>query len=158
MEPFIKDFEASGSGVDWSQYQTAHGCPERIPLLLRELVCGNQKKAIAATYELWNELCHQHAYVSSAAVPSYGVLVEVLKGADDDIVRELLDIMLGFAVCSGVAVAPDGSQDWVIEFRKKLIRDRAVFETFVAHEDEDIRYFSTSILQELDLLQTETNG
>ena len=68
--------------IDWSQYETAYGNAAQdiphfqagktpsVPRSLWDLFSGDRERAIRATGDLWAGLCHQHAYVSSAALPA----------------------------------------------------------------------------------------
>jgi len=78
--------------VDWTQFETAYGMATKIPEQLIRLVSEEHDIAMQATHELWCGLCHQHAYVSSSALPAYDFLLDVLKYADDKLALELLDI------------------------------------------------------------------
>ena len=98
--------------IDWSQYETAYGnaaqdiphfqCGQTpsVPHSLWDLFSGNRERAMQATGGLWAGLCHQHAFVSSAALPAYDFLMLALQEMDDELKVELLDIFQGFAVCT----------------------------------------------------------
>lgn len=145
--------------IDWSQYETAYGNAAQdiphfqagktpsVPSSLWALFFGNREKAMAAANDLWCGLCHQHAYVSSAALPAYDFLMIGLKELDDDLKVELLDILLGFAVCT-----ERFSSDtlWPRQLRNKLKADRPIFAALAESENGDIAYFTESILQSLD--------
>ena len=95
--------------IDWSQYETAYGNAAQdiphfqagktpsVPRSLWDLFSGDRERAIRATGDLWAGLCHQHAYISSAALPAYDFLMIALRELDDELKVELLDIFLGFA-------------------------------------------------------------
>ena len=80
--------------IDWSQYETAYGnAAQDIPHFqagktpsgpssLWALFSGDRERAMAAASDLWAGLCHQHAYVSSAALPAYDFLIIGLKELD----------------------------------------------------------------------------
>ena len=46
-----------------------------VPRSLWDLFSGDRERAIRATGDLWAGLCHQHAYISSAALPAYDFLM-----------------------------------------------------------------------------------
>ncbi|MEO0858078.1 MAG: hypothetical protein AAFY55_14630 [Bacteroidota bacterium] len=71
-----------------------------MPNQLRRLALGEKSDALEASHNLWCGLCHQHAYVSSAAVPAFPFLMDVLRQCDAELRTELLDIIAGFVVCT----------------------------------------------------------
>ena len=143
--------------IDWSQYETAYGNAAQdiphfqvgktpsVPSSLWALFSGDREKAMQASSNLWAGLCHQHAYVSSAALPAYDVLMLGLQELDSQLKVELLDIFLGFAVCTGRSA----ETDWERQLREKLEADLPVFAGLVSSENEDISYFSGRIVEEL---------
>lgn len=145
------------SAIDWSQYETAYGNAARdiphfqcghtpsVPSSLRALFSGDHDAAMKATSDLWAGLCHQHAYVSSAALPAYDFLMLALREMDDELKVELLDILLGFAACTGRSA----EADWERQLREKLKADLPVFAALTASDNEDIAYFSERIVEEL---------
>ncbi len=145
--------------IDWSQYETAYGNAAQdiphfqvgktpgVPSSLWALFSGDRERAMAAASDLWAGLCHQHAYVSSAALPAYDFLMIALKELDDDLKVELLDIFQGFAVCTE-RFSSDAL--WPRQLREKLKADRPIFAALAESENEDIAYFTESILQSLD--------
>lgn len=97
--------------IPWANYQTAYGSAagdhvfggERwgnIGEQLRALASPDRATAMAASHHLWCCLCHQHAYVSSAAEPALPFILAVLDHADDELAIEIDDILRGFATCS----------------------------------------------------------
>ncbi len=68
---------------------------------LLDLASSDHDAAMKATHALWCGLCHQHAYISSAALPAYPFILEVLDSANDDLAVEILDILLGFGLANG---------------------------------------------------------
>lgn len=88
-------FQQRMEAIDWSRYETAYGPAVRVPGQLWLLAKGDHKEAMAASHELWCELCHQHAYVSSAALPALPFLLEVMDGAGEQLAVEILDLLLG---------------------------------------------------------------
>ena len=85
--------------IDWSGYSTAYNAPESVAPDLKLLLFGSEAQASRATHRLWCGLCHQHAYVSSAAEPALPFLLLGLKESSDPIRVDILDILLGFVVC-----------------------------------------------------------
>ncbi|MCI8304092.1 MAG: hypothetical protein HFF52_05630 [Lawsonibacter sp.] len=143
--------------IDWSQYETAYGNAaqdiphfqvEKIPSVpssLWALFSGDRERAMRAAGDLWAGLCHQHAYVSSAALPACDFLILALQEADDKLKVELLDIFLGFAACTGRSA----ETDWEKQLRDKLTSHLPVFAGLVSSGNEDIACFSERILEEL---------
>ena len=143
--------------IDWSQYETAYGNAAQdiphfqagktpsVPNSLWALFSGDRERAMRAASDLWAGLCHQHAYVSSAALPACDVLMLDLQELDDELKVELLDIFLGFAACTGRSA----ETDWEKQLREKLTNPLPVFAGLVSSEHEDISYFSQRIVEEL---------
>lgn len=143
--------------LDWSRYETAYGNAAQdiphfqcghtpsVPSSLRALFSGDHEAAMKATSDLWAGLCHQHAYVSSAALPAYDFLMLALRELDDGLKVELLDIFLGFAACTGRSA----EADWEKQLREKLKADLPVFAGFTSSGNEDISYFAGRIVEEL---------
>ena len=144
--------------IDWSQYETAYGNAaqdiphfqvEKIPSVpssLWALFSGDRERAMRAAGDLWAGLCHQHAYVSSAALPAYDFLMLALREMDDELKVELLDIFQGFAVCTE-RFSSDAL--WPRQIREKLKADLPVFTALSGSENEDIAYFAGSIVESL---------
>ncbi len=147
------------SEIDWSQYETAYGNAAKdiphfqcghtpsVPRSLGELFSGDWSKAMQAASDLWAGLCHQHAYVSSVALPAYDFLILALQEMDDKLKVELLDIFLGFAVCIG-RFSSDAL--WPRQLRDKLTADLPIFAALAASENEDISDFAQDIVAELN--------
>ena len=143
--------------VDWSQYETAYGNAAQdiphfqvgktpsVPSSLWALFSGERERAVRAASDLWAGLCHQHAYISSAALPACGFLMIALRELDDELKVELLDIFLGFAVCTGRSA----ETDWEKQLRDKLTSHLPVFAGLVSSENEDIAYFAERIMEEI---------
>ena len=151
--------------IDWSQYETAYGNAAKdiphfqcgftpsVPGSLWALFSGDHERAMQATSDLWAGLCHQHAYVSSAALPAYDFLIIGLKELDDSLKVELLDIFLGFAVCTA-RFSTDAL--WPRQLRDKLEADLPVFTSLIPSANEDIAYFSERIVAELSPKEDST--
>ena len=147
------------SEIDWSRYETAYGNAAQdiphfqcghtpsVPSSLRALFSGGHESAMKATSDLWAGLCHQHAYVSSAALPAYDFLMLALQEADEKLQVELLDIFLGFAVCTARF---SSEAAWPRQLREKLKADLPIFTELIPSENEDISYFAGRIVEELN--------
>ena len=112
--------------VNWKGYETAYGDASKIPHELERLVSENFDEAMDASHQLWCSLCHQHAYISSAAEPAYPFLKYVLEKAEGDFLIEMLDIFAGFAECSSPR-HPEGNGDFQKRVRGLLQRDADLF-------------------------------
>lgn len=147
------------SAVDWSNYETAYGnAAEDIPYTvpaggsrsympkveqsLAGLFSDDKKTALQASHDLWCGLCHQHAFLSSSALPAFDILLYALQNLSDDIKVELLDIFYGFAACT----ARGGLNAWEEQLRYKLIAHRQLFQAFTGHPNEDIAAFAGLIV------------
>jgi hypothetical protein len=152
------------SAIEWSNYKTAYGNAADQHLLatsdgketsrwgsvaeqLYELAANDEAKAIEASHHLWCCLCHQHAYVSSAALPAMPFLLEVLERAGEQLKIEILDILTGFARCSR---AVENQTDWIRELRARLLIERPRFEALAKHPNEEIAEWAEGILAELE--------
>lgn len=139
--------------IPWSEYETAYGNAaeegefKNVPENLRRLFSGDKEAAMQATHHLWCGLCHQHAYVSSAALPAYGFLLHGLNVLDDDLKVELLDILLGFARCTAGMSA---DESWQGQLKAGLMEYKAYFRTLTSHENEDIAAFSAELCEEIE--------
>ena len=96
----LESYNRRVKAIQWELYKAAYGSARRIPSQLILLRSPNQKKAIDAAGELWASLCHQQAFISSAALPALPFLAENLEHACETLAAEILDIFYGFALCS----------------------------------------------------------
>lgn len=71
-------FEERLRAVVWADYGTAYGPAIKVPDQPGRLAGPNEGAALAASHDLCCGLCHQHAYISSAAVPALPFILEVL--------------------------------------------------------------------------------
>jgi hypothetical protein len=146
--------------IAWGNFSTAYGPAVKVPDQLRRLAGVDRKAALNATHELWCGLCHQHVQVGSAALPALPFLLEVLDTADRDMIVELLDILLGFAIGSNrqravdfqqalgrIEIAPE--EQWVADLRAALLKEQPRFRRLGASHDEDVADFAARIMAEL---------
>lgn len=133
--------------VDWSQYETAYGNAAEqeayccVPRELKQLFTGDFQSSMEATHRLWCGLCHQHVYLSSAALPAYPFLLYGLEHLEDSLKVEILDILTGFAVCTSRE-----DLGWQRTLRSHLIEDLPCFENLISHKNEDIAEFVQDIV------------
>lgn len=139
--------------VNWANFQTAYGNAEKtIPFYLKNLFCSDEKIAMDASHQLWCSLCHQHVFISDAAVPSYEILKIALSELNDELKIEILDIFTGFAYCS----RPDydyiidiGMDKWKWELRQKMLEDIELYKDLSKNTNEDIAAFAIRICENL---------
>ena len=151
--------------VDWSAWETAYGrADQEIPYYVQtgdgrgympkaaqsllDLFSEDKEKALQAAHDLWCGLCHQHSYVSSAALPAYDILMLALCSLNDEMKVELLDIFAGFAACTSEKDLHTGG--WRGELRERLETDRPVFQQLSRQENEDVASFAELVLEYLD--------
>lgn len=149
--------------IDWSQYETAYGnaakdVPYQVPhgdsrgfmpkveQALLDLFAEERETALQASHDLWCELCHQHAYLSSAALPAFDFLFYALTHLGIELQVELLDIFYGFAACSSNSDAP-GS--WRGQLRAKLMEQKMYFQQLAGCPEEEIAAFAELIVEAL---------
>jgi hypothetical protein len=155
------------SAVQWSDYETAYGnaagdhmfesgtgtrrTTERWGSVAEQLVqlsSTDVEQALAASHHLWCCLCHQHAYVASAALPALPFLLLALDDANELLAIEILDILAGMAICSRAGGAkPDGP--WIVDLRRQLVAERSRFEALVTHPNQEVSDWAQTILAEL---------
>ncbi len=133
--------------VDWAGYQTAYGGAEEVGSQLLALNSANHQAAMDVSHDLWCGLCHQHAFVSSAALPACPFLVEFLGDACDTLKVEILDILLGFAICSMPDVTVTAAKDlkWRNALNAALANDIAIYKELASSENEEIVDFAERI-------------
>ena len=134
--------------IRWSEYKTAYGSAEIVETQLARLSSENLEVAMKASHDLWCGLCHQHAYVSSAASPAFPFLMEVFNKAGEKLKVELLDIFLGFAVC---LKRSETHEPWEADLLKVLHANAQIFKNAQASENEDISSFADEIISNLTL-------
>jgi hypothetical protein len=139
--------------ISWQGFGTAYGNTRNtIPYYLKNLFCSDLEVAKGAAHQLWCSLCHQHAFISSAALPSYDILKTGLLVLHDDLKFEILDIFVGFAFCMSqeYITKPNELVDWEKELQQKLINDRRLFNELSIHNDEDISRLAQELCSQLD--------
>ncbi len=146
--------------ICWDNFYTAYGPAVKVPDQLRRLAGADRKAALDASHDLWCGLCHQHVQVGSAALPALPFLLEVLESADRDMVVELLDILLGFAIgvnrrrfleyqrsLGRTDLVPEA--EWIAELRAALVSELPRFEGLATSPDEEVADFASRIVAEL---------
>jgi hypothetical protein len=132
------------AAVDWASYETAYGPAIHTSKHLELLLVGTEKQAMVATHSLWSGLCHQHAYLSSAAEPALPFLLMALRASNDRLKVEILDIFLGFAICQ------HPPEPFVTRIREQVASERPLFEDLRDSPDESVREFAGWVCGALD--------
>ena len=149
------------AAIPWADFGTAYGPAVNVPDQLRRLAGPDEQAALAASHELWCGLCRQHAYVSSAAAPALPFLLEVLDRAGEQLAIEILDMLMGFAVCTrpGAGSAGPGfypsAPGWVGELRAAVAAERPRLERLATHPNAEVADFARGVLEELESPQME---
>jgi hypothetical protein len=130
-----------------------------MPNQLLRLASPDMATALRASYELWCGLCHQHVQVGTAALPALPFILEVMQAADESLVYEILDIILGFAkgvnrkryvdFQKALRREPQSDPEWVIALRARLTDERDRFRVLGNHSNADIAESANAVLQEL---------
>lgn len=136
------------NAIDWASYDTAYGPAVRVPGQLLRLAGTGKRSAVAASHDLWCGLCHQHAFVSSAALPALPFILQVLEHADPELTVEILDILLGFAVCTNPGWRAQ-TQEWERLLRERLRAELPRFQRLASHPDEEVAGSARRMVAEL---------
>jgi hypothetical protein len=135
--------------IDWAALESAYGSARDVGQWLIDLRSPDWDTASHASHMLWCSLCHQHVFISPAAVVALPFLLEVGKSADERLLVELLDIFCGFALCSA---SPDGGRPpgaWVAHVRVGLLRELEWFRCLRTLSNEDVAGFARAIVESL---------
>ena len=119
---------------------------------LHDLFSGDMDLAMTAAHNLWCRLSHQHSYVSSAALPAYDFLVVGLEELNERLKVEILDIILGFAICTNSAAYKEAEREplpWEVELKQRLISDTHKFNALALSNNDDISYFANEIISNI---------
>ena len=143
------DYAKRVKAIDWTAYETAFGRADGTPDQLMRLASSDHETAMAATHKLWAGLCHQHAYISSAALPACPFLFEVLDSANEALATEILDILAGFAYCSTEGLKGPSPSEWERQLRGNLIEQLPRFVALTQHQDEEIADLAERIVGNL---------
>lgn len=157
-------YEQRVRGIDWAPYRTAYGSASKRLVFVRKdgrgpednwgsvadqlvrLASRDPAEAQTASHQLWCSLCHQHAYVSSAARPAFPFLLEVLDSACESLQVEILDIVVGIASCCLTGrLDPDG--EWAKELEVDIRSAVPRFRALAAHPNEEIADWANKYLQ-----------
>ncbi|WP_131818104.1 hypothetical protein [Planctopirus hydrillae] len=145
-----QDYKRRLDDIDWAHFQTAYGRADDVPAELLRLASSDHCTAMEATHKLWCGLCHQHAYVSSAALPALPFILEVLDSANDELTVEILDILTGFAICSTLGPKGASPNEWERNLRDKLRNELPRFTVLTSHGNEEIAGFAERIVENLN--------
>jgi hypothetical protein len=147
------------AAIDWAAFCTAYGRADDVPNQLLGLASLDKATAQKASHDLWCGLCHQHVQVGTAALPAFPFILEVMGAADEALVSEILDSILGFAkgvnrkrrldFLKALGQEPLPDPQWVIALRSLLLNETDRFKILRAHANAEIAESANSILQEL---------
>ncbi|MDF2193452.1 hypothetical protein [Paraflavitalea sp. CAU 1676] len=147
------DIENEIDKINWTGYHTAYGsATNTIPFYLKNLFCADNKISMDATHQLWCSLCHQHVYISTAALPSYDILKIGLTKLDNKLRIEILDIIRGFSTCTSdkyYTATNHTPADWERALKQKLLADLKLFQKLTNHPNSEISAFATDIVDDL---------
>jgi hypothetical protein len=149
------------AAVEWTAFHTAYGRADDVPNQLLRLASPDKAMALKASHELWCGLCHQHVQVGTAALPALPFILEVMQAANEPLVYEILDIILGFAkgvsrkrhvdFQKALGREPQPDPEWVIALRTRLVNESDRFRMLGTHSNSDIAESANAILQELSV-------
>jgi hypothetical protein len=148
MESLKQEIEV----IRWQDFDTAYGAPTSVPLDLSLLLFGDQKQALEASHRLWCGLCHQHAYMSSAAEPALPYLMLGLRESNDLIRIEILDILLGFVRCH------DPRAEFTDRVFSEIARRRSEIEELKRSGNREVVDFAAGICAALDEIRAEPDA
>lgn len=134
--------------IDWSNFYTAYSAALDVPIQIMLLLSDEpdrHSEAMQASHQLWCGLCHQHAFVSSAALPALPFLIRGLDSCSDELKVEILDILYGFSICT----SRDNPQDWVIQLHLALLAELPRFQTLTHPDNSLIAWWSRRICKAL---------
>ena len=144
----VPDFLKRIAAVNWREYETAYGDATPVEHQLSNLISSDHRAAMSATHDLWCGLCHQHAYVSSAALPACPFLIEVFHSTNDLIRVELMDIFVGFVSCTH---PQHTTVHWKLELHALMAAQQPLFQRLLDHSNSDIADFAKVILESLEV-------
>lgn len=141
------------AAVPWAEYETAYGPATEVPEQLRRLGSADEAIALRASHDLWCGLCHQHVFVSTAALPALPFILRVLDQASPRLEVEILDILLGFARCTAPEALTEAARRsqpaWIGELRVGVTAERARLERLARSPHAEVADFAQEILEEL---------
>jgi len=131
--------------IPWESFSTAYGSASDVPLEIENLFSHDLSIAKEASHKLWCGLCHQHAFVSSAALPALPFLLLALNQVSDSLKIEILDMLAGFAKCSKLQL----SEYWAFKLREELVKEIQLFEMLSKSGNTDVAEFAIWVCEEL---------
>ncbi|MEM8773409.1 MAG: hypothetical protein AAGF53_00165 [Pseudomonadota bacterium] len=148
----MDDLTETIRSVDWENYETAYGNAKYVGQLLELLSSSDMDKAMKASFELWCGLCHQDEFISSASLPSYPILLFILRISNDEVADEILRIIWGFASCSADSYfeGEETRPHWAAKLRLLMKEDIAIFKKLTKSENKYISDHATWIIEDLE--------
>ena len=142
------NYEKRVRAINWLDFETAYGTAARVGEQLIDLASSDDERAVDAANYLWAGLCHQHAYVSSAALPASSFIIEVLGTTSPTVALEILDILLGFAVCT--KPSDSNKEEWEVHHHQRLVDELPTIRAFVTHREEELSDMASAIVEILE--------
>lgn len=121
--------------ADWAELDTAYGAAEDVPDQLEALRSASDEEALRAAGKLSGGLCHQGAFVSSAALPALPFILDALEECSAGVQQELLNMLVGMADCTG----PDAVDPWEHQLGKELRRSTAPIQKLLESSSQEVR-------------------
>jgi len=145
----IESINWSSISIQYNWFKETFGNANNIALNLIDLFGDDDEIAFNATQNLWNILSHQHSHIPSAALIAYDFLIAGLHELNEKLVIELLDILLGFTVCT-MDISSEKFKhkplQWEVELKQKLINDLKIFKLLSLCNNNGISYFANEII------------
>jgi hypothetical protein len=121
-------------------------------LVARDLQIRADKMRNHGRAKLWGSLCHQHAYISSAALPAAPFIIAVLGRQQAPVVEEALDIMLGFIRCTVPSMVD--APPWHSELRTIVLSAGPSVRRLAAGADPSVADMARMLLFEAGIVAT----
>lgn len=134
--------------IKWKKYKTAYGVAKDVPKDLIDLFSPNLDIACHALFNLETKLCHQHVFVSSAAVPAFPFILEALD-SNNELTVDILELLLGFARCTCPKRKLE-NEDWVNEIWANVANEKSRFEKYMKSDVKDIREYAELLLTHIE--------
>lgn len=152
MFPDRRTFLRSLAATRWSAFETAYGPALLVPWWLAIFRFAPTRCATMAGHKLWGSLCHQHAYISSAALPAAPFIIDVLGRQQAPVVEEALDIMLGFIRCTVPSMVD--APPWHSEVRTIVLSAGPTVRRLAAGADPSVADMARMLLFEAGIVAT----
>jgi hypothetical protein len=153
------DWQTRLNAVDWPRFHTIYGVADKVPEQIERLYSPDEATALSAAGDLLAGLCRQQVQISSAALPAFPFLMEMLPSASESVTVEILDILVGFAIttdpvrmrqfASAVGKRRMPPPGWVQELRGELQMALPRIAAYVTHENPTIAESAKKFVDEM---------